>query len=56
MSNRSRPNGGKRAREADEVSRLTERERWLLAVYRGMSERDRSYLLRVAEVISSTSG
>ena len=51
MSNRSKPSGGKRARGADEVSRLNAEERWLLAVYRDMSERDRSYLLRVAVVI-----
>lgn len=56
MSNRSKPSGGKRARDADEVSRLTDEERMLLTLYREMSERDRRYLCRVAEVISSTSG
>ena len=56
MSNRSKFSGGKRVREADEVSRLTAEERMLLTLYREMSERDRRYLRRVAEVIAATSG
>ena len=56
MSNRSRPSGGKRAREAVEILRLTIQERMLLTLFREMSERDRRYLRRVAEVIAATSG
>lgn len=54
MSNQSGAKDGQE-RKAFETS-LKKDERRLLTLYREMSERDRRYIRRVAEVISTTSG
>ncbi len=54
MSNQSGAKGGQKSKSF-EIS-LKKDERKLLTLYREMSERDRRYIRRVAEVISTTSG
>ena len=54
MSNQSGANGSQDNKTVIDTS-LTDDERRLLTLYREMSERDRRYIRRVVEVISTAS-
>ncbi len=55
MSNQNRPNPSENNKLVLDTS-LTDDERMLLTLYREMSEHDRRYIRRMAEVFSLTSG
>ncbi|MEJ3576040.1 hypothetical protein WEU41_17515 [Pseudomonas fragi] len=56
MSDTSKFNDSKTNEDAIETELLNDEERILLTLYREMSELDRRYIRRVAEVIAATSG
>lgn len=55
MSDPSKSNDSQVIEVAVETESLTHEERMLLTLYREMSELDRRYIRRVAEVIAATS-
>lgn len=56
MSDPSKSNDSQVIEVAVETESLTHDEKMLLTLYREMSELDRRYIRRVAEVIAATSG
>lgn len=56
MSDPSKSNDSQVIEAAVETEPLNHDERMLLTLYREISELDRSYIRRVAEVIAATSG
>ncbi len=56
MSDESGSSGSPNDKKAIDTFPLTDDERWLLTWYREMTERDRRYIHRVAEVLAASSG
>jgi len=56
MSEQSGASGNPNNKKIIDTSPLTDNERRLLTWYREMSERDRRYIRRVAEVLAASSG
>lgn len=56
MSDNSGSSGSPNDKKAINTSKLTDDERKLLTLYRDMSEHDRRYIRRVAEVLAASSG